>query len=821
MRKRERKQPNLFVAIPARSHSKVRSTSGRPTRTAAATKATKTTPSGRGGGADGTSSAASAVAKTGRSAVRAKGRAKGSDGANAAAGTKKKDDKQVTSSGGAASKRKKRGPYKKRRPKSTSPTKQAANAKKAPSHGKSQKVDGDDDDASSASSSSSSSSLSSSSSSKGSSAQLSVGEISVRSNTRATRTVPRPSTPSQAMVPPVNAGQSTYSGVESLLLSPSGSPSRLSISMLQSPTRPPLRLPASAAAGMSSGKQPKHHRAGCIPQFLGEDILCDTGLAFLPPDYDDSEEDQTLDQWRAQYEKGPGVSRVQMASSASKSTGRARQYRRGSSGSVGSSGSAGGGGAGAGAGSNAGGVSSSLELRYKSVVRYNDTQINLGNHRTSAASVAMQDLANLALLGSEHDKKMQLLSREEAWVALHTAKLPGVHPYGQVDQFSSLFSANYKPVFEEKLEDALASIGGQDDMLAEILCNLDNESHRQAETADASRANELNRNRKYKEKRVARRARRTEKLLRKHLAVKRRTIGMTNVPRYQGNHGLYGVDDDGKMFWYQVKDHSQLRRRESVMRERRTIAATGTSTANDADMNVEKDITSTQVSEKIAAGGPDGAQNFEMPGADAGGDDASMASSPSDSSSAASSMASSSAPSVRVRISSFDETSAAKGGVSKAAGKGSRAPGIPDAITITSTTTTSSVQVEEKAVDPLRLLVSGVVAAATAASPNNSGNVNGDLQRARAILKEFDITPLLSFSSSGIKCPKSEITGKTLTGIKFRRKGRDVAATGALKEEQDGGGGGRNDDEFIIDVRVNAQSTVARDDGPTHVLKLR
>ena len=184
-------------------------------------------------------------------------------------------------------------------------------------------------------------------------------------------------------------------------------------------------------------------------------------------------------------------------------------------------------------------------------------------------------------------------------------------------------------------------------------------------------------------------------------------------------------------------------------------------------------------------------------------------------------MASSSAPSVIVRISSFDETSAAKGGGSKAAGKGSRAPGIPDAITITSTTATSSVQVEEKAVDPLRLLVSGVVAAAAAASPNNSDNVNSDLQRARAILKEFDITPLLSFSSSGIKCPKSEITGKTLTGIKFRRKGRDVAATGALKEEQDGGGGGRNDDEFIIDVRVNAQSTVARNDGPTHVLKLR
>ena len=287
---------------------------------------------------------------------------------------------------------------------------------------------------------------------------------------------------------------------------------------------------------------------------------------------------------------------------------------------------------------------------------------------------------------------------------------------------------------------------------------------------------------------------------------------MTSAPRYQGNHGLYGVDDDGKMFWYQVKDHSQVRRRESAMRERRTVSATGTGAANDADMDAEKDI--TRVSENIAAGGPDDAQNLEMSGANAGGDDVSMASSPSDSSSAASSMASSSAPSVRVRISSVD-----KGRGSRAAGKGSRAPGIPDAITITSTTTTSTVQVEDKAVDPLHLLVSGAVAAAAAAAPNNWYNVNRDLQRARAILREFDITPLLSFSSSGIKVPKSEATGKTVTGIKFRRKGFDVAATGALKEQDGGGGGGRNDDEFIIDVRVNAQATGT--DGPTHVFKLR
>jgi len=648
-----------------------------------------------------------------------------------------------------------------------------------------------------------------------------------------------------------DAGNGAMSDAVPLPQSPIGSPSRLSISKIQSPMRPPSRLPSVAATaaaggrsvgtGLGSGKQSKYHRPGCIPQFVGEDILCDAGLAFLPPDYDASDEDETLEHWRAKYENGPGVTRGQMALSASKAAGRARQYaRRSSSGSVGSIGSSGSLGGGGGiSGSHAAGGSSS-DQRYKSVVRYNGAPINLGTHQTSAAAVAMQDLANLALLGSEHDKKMQLLSRDEAWMALYTAKLPGVHPYGQVDQFSSLFSANYKPIFEGKLEDALSSIGGQDDMIAEVLCKLDKETERQAKASDASDADQLKRLRKYKEKQVTRRARRNKKLLKKNLAVKHRRVGPINTPRFQGSHGAYGVGDDGKIFWFRIKDNSEARQLKKTSCERRS----NNTTAGDGDVegraldfgDVQDGAIVTPANVAIATN--DNADNGNE-------DDAvsmTFSSSADDCSSVASSMSSvaSSGRSGRVRVLPFDDFSANKED-SKVTSRKVRALGIPDAITITSTnavvsmgeknakiamdtvdrTTAAQTRnnevnennsnaptegVGEKGnhcplpgsegdVDPIRLLVSSVLAS------KKMGNANGDLLRVHAMLREFDVTPLLSFSGNGMKVCEGETNGKTLTGIKFKRKECDVSMGAALMKDCNG------NNDFIIDVRVNAQAS--------------
>ena len=602
-----------------------------------------------------------------------------------------------------------------------------------------------------------------------------------------------------------------------------------------------MRLPASVAAaasagrsigtGPSPGKQPKRHRPGCIPQFLGEDILCDTGLAFLPPDYDDPDEDETLDHWRAKYENGPGVTRAQITSSASKATGRSRQYaRRGSSGSVASSGSAAGGSGGT-SGSIALGGTLSDHQRYKSVVRYNGAPINLGTHRSSAAAVAMQDLADLALLGSEHDKKMQLLSRDEAWMALHTAKLPGVHPYGQVDQFSSLFSANYKPIFEEKMEDALASIGGQDDMLAEVLCSLDTETQRQAEAADASASDQLNRERKYKEKQVTRRARRTDKLLKKHLAVKPRNVGPANAPRFQEDHGIYGVGDDGKIFWFRIKEHTKVRQRERIMREHRNR---NTGTTDEGGEKSEGVVESSEGKAPDRLG--DAPNNTIVESAEGAGtvdddDDVSMASSSSsggDSAASSISSAASSDRSGRVRILPFgDEGEAvlAKKQDSRTAKREARAPGIPDAITITNSNAVLSIEEKDNtsatetskpvelanlgnneaemlnvpSKEVRELLVSGALA------PNRSlNNGDNDLHRVHAILSEFDVTPLLSFSPNGMNVSEGEKTGKTLTGIKFTRKDCSNVGTTA--------------NEFIIDIRVNNQVCDAE---ATPILKLR
>ena len=93
----------------------------------------------------------------------------------------------------------------------------------------------------------------------------------------------------------------------------------------------------------------------------------------------------------------------------------------------------------------------------------------------------------------------------------------------------------------------------------------------------------------------------------------------------------------------------------------------------------------------------------------------------------------------------------------------------------------------------------------SALAPNSSLNNSAasDLQRVHAILSEFDVTPLLSFSPNGMEVSRCEKTGKTLTGIKFTRKGCS-------------GGGTVN--EFIIDVRFNNNQA---GDEATPILKLR
>ena len=614
----------------------------------------------------------------------------------------------------------------------------------------------------------------------------------------------------------------------------------------------PQRLSASPQAPPPAVSGRRRHHPGSIAQFIGEDIICDPGLAFLEP-LCDSDRYETYKHWQGKYENVPGITRIQTTSGR----GPRKYNRRGSSSSVGSSGPAA-------TGKRGGGT----DVRYKSASNYKGVSINLGTHQSSAAAVAMQDLVNLSLLGSEHSKTMQILSRDEAWAALNTAELPGVHPYKQVDQFQSLFTEQFKPVFEEKLDEALTAIGGQDDMLADTLCNLDAEAQRQAEAVDASQDAKLAKARERKEKELLRRARKAAKMARKYARKPRRTLKV-NTPRFRGKHGIYGIDDKGRYFWFRARDHSKVRQQiqaaHAAKRENprevsnpygRMDVAKSTLQRLDDNNIIEQNI--TPLPENTPANAHAQTTPFDSTAlsSDVSSDNESSSSSSSMSyASSISSVVSAEFGKGRVRILSFDGTSDVEGDNNSSSSrrvgrtgrrqevqdrapsaslqdKETRAPGIPDAITITSAChhgpdldgqPSASTVFHEKedagnrdtgsppcisgSFEPLRLLIAGVTK--QPGGPGREKERRGscdtnrqNLQAAIRILNEFSVTPLLSYSHSGVELEDSETTGKTLTGIKFKRKsgqgiGLDLHSLS-----------NHHEDEFIIDVRLGRNDKV-------------
>ena len=292
--------------------------------------------------------------------------------------------------------------------------------------------------------------------------------------------------------------------------------------------------------------QKRRHFPGSKMQALGEDIVCNAGLVFGGPAL--AYEADSDAEWVRKYEGGPGITRA-----------RATAYRNIKKGRRG----------GPGFHNSVSAFSSSApgsdSVCYKSVTNYRGVHISLGTHPSSAAALATQDLANLALLGSEHSKTMQILSRDEAWAALKATNVPGVKSCGQVDPCETLFTEDFKPVFEEMMENALASIGGQDDILADMICGIDANACRQAVTIDARLAKEQEQKEKKEEKERARRAnRRVEKTTRARRNAQRSTcgdcFGKANKPLFKGEHGIYGVDDKGIYFWMPSEDLRRLSR---------------------------------------------------------------------------------------------------------------------------------------------------------------------------------------------------------------------------------------------------------------------
>lgn len=190
-------------------------------------------------------------------------------------------------------------------------------------------------------------------------------------------------------------------------------------------------------------------------------------------------------------------------------------------------------------------------IRYRSNFSCDGISLHLGNHRTSASAAAAVDLANILLLGSEDCKPLHVLSSVEAGIALKASGVPGIYSDGRVEPLNeNFFTENVKNSFVKSIDNALASIGGQDDLLSSILCSLDGETVRGAELHD-KQEQERQQKREAKQKRRAKARKKLEEND-TFLAVDESSDQNSGFLQFEGEHGLFEVDRNGKFCW--IKD---------------------------------------------------------------------------------------------------------------------------------------------------------------------------------------------------------------------------------------------------------------------------
>ena len=275
----------------------------------------------------------------------------------------------------------------------------------------------------------------------------------------------------------------------------------------------------------------------CKSQMVGEDIRCDVGLAFIHMESDSEGESERDPVWLDRHADRPNLTRWDPHVK--------RPIRKG----VGTSTS----------NQLAGGMKKLNQILYKSRITHEGASINLGSHLSATAAAAAQDLANLSLLGSDDGKPMQILSRDEAVAALRAVEIPGCSYNGQVDAICFQFTEQKKVLFERSIDQALASIGGQDDVLADILSSVDAETFAAAQAGDAVIAAERLVVLK-KEKRARARLEKKQLFL-QNLKGSDSDASSSNESTMEefaadvddflfcSGHGLYGVDSHGQLLW--------------------------------------------------------------------------------------------------------------------------------------------------------------------------------------------------------------------------------------------------------------------------------
>ncbi|GFH61217.1 predicted protein [Chaetoceros tenuissimus] len=153
--------------------------------------------------------------------------------------------------------------------------------------------------------------------------------------------------------------------------------------------------------------------------------------------------------------------------------------------------------------------------------------VNLGsNHRTSTEAAAALDIANQLYNGLDNHKPFYVLSEVEVMVAL---KAIGHDSIAALQRFQrNLFTSDQKIEFENLVEKALASIGGNDDELAAILLNIGSYSNKKGSSSsiDASKHSVASKSKKKSKKTT-------------------NSSSSNSEMKYAGEHVIYDVDEDG------------------------------------------------------------------------------------------------------------------------------------------------------------------------------------------------------------------------------------------------------------------------------------
>lgn len=187
------------------------------------------------------------------------------------------------------------------------------------------------------------------------------------------------------------------------------------------------------------------------------------------------------------------------------------------------------------------GEKSNENFQYSSRVNYSGMNIGLGRHTNSTAAAAAQDLASLILWGSEECKFMHVLPHSDAWKALNAAGVEGVQFGESVEPFKGQMTEISRFQFKQNVEDALCSIGGQDDLMANILTNLDPKSAKEAIDADAS-----SKSKRLNSKKAKIGERRKFEPSRPH---GNRDYSRLSHLSFGADYGHFAVDDDGDFYW--------------------------------------------------------------------------------------------------------------------------------------------------------------------------------------------------------------------------------------------------------------------------------